>query len=83
MTMWSMLLFWIPVCIGILAFCYFVKHTRTNKLLLLSFLPIVFFIVQIIKYTYLEAPEIFIYDLIGLFISVAFFIGVLSYFFRK
>ncbi|GKS56438.1 hypothetical protein EMLAB_30530 [Enterococcus mundtii] len=83
MTAWSILLFWFPVCIGILAFCYYVKHSRTNKFLVLSLLPTVFFIIQIIKYTYLEAPEIFIYDLIGLFISVAFFIGVLSYFYRK
>ncbi len=59
MTMWSMLLFWIPVCIGIVAFCYFVKHSRTNKLLMLSFLPIVFFIVQIDKYTYIEDRGVF------------------------
>ncbi len=82
-TMWSMLLFWIPVCIGIVAFCYFVKHSRTNKLLMLSFLPIVFFIVQIVKYTYIESQEIFIFYVVGLFISVVFFIMILSYFYKK
>lgn len=83
MTMWSMLLFWIPVCIGIVAFCYFVKHSRTNKLLMLSFLPIVFFIVQIVKYTYIESQEIFIFYVVGLFISVVFFIMILSYFYKN
>ncbi|EOH66076.1 hypothetical protein [Enterococcus mundtii] len=83
MTMWSMLLFWIPVCIGVVAFCYFVKHSRTNKLLMLSFLPIAFFIVQIVKHTYIESQEIFIFYVVGLFISVIFFIMILSYFYRK
>ncbi|WP_051377623.1 hypothetical protein [Enterococcus mundtii] len=83
MTMWSMLLFWIPVCIGVVALCYFVKHSRTNKLLMLSFLPIVFFIVQIVKHTYIESQEIFIFYVVGLFISVVFFIMILSYFYRK
>lgn len=83
MTMWSMLLFWIPVCIGILAFCYFVQRSRTNKLLILAFLPIVFFIVQIVKHTYIESQEIFIFYVAGLFISVVFFIMILSYFYRK
>lgn len=83
MTMWSMLLFWIPFCIGIVAFCYFVKHSRTNKLLLLSLLPTVFFIAQIVKYTYIESQGIFIFYMVGLFISIAFFIAILSYFTRK
>jgi len=50
---------------------------------MLSFLPIVFFIVQIVKHTYIESQEIFIFYVVGLFISVVFFIMILSYFYRK
>lgn len=33
----SMLLFWIPVCIGIISFFYFTKHSRKARILVLSF----------------------------------------------
>ena len=60
MTMWSMLLFWIPVCIGIVAF-----FTLSNTLEQISSSCYLFtysiFIVQIVKYTYIESQEIFIF----------------------
>ncbi|EFF26825.1 hypothetical protein EfmE1679_1099, partial [Enterococcus faecium E1679] len=35
----SMLLFWIPVCIGVISFFYFTKRSRKAIILVLSFLP--------------------------------------------
>ncbi|WP_142431451.1 hypothetical protein [Enterococcus faecium] len=43
MVTFSMLLFWIPVCIGVISFFYFTKRSRKAIILVLSFLPSAFF----------------------------------------
>lgn len=43
MVTFSMLLFWIPVCIGISSFFYFTKRSRKTVILMLSFLPTAIF----------------------------------------
>lgn len=77
----SMLLFWIPVCIGIISFFYFTKHSRKVRILVLSFLPIAFFIVKIIRHTFYHPLSILFLYITGLFLSTILFIFVLRYFF--
>ncbi|EOE6428961.1 hypothetical protein ACKPC0_000805 [Enterococcus hirae] len=77
----SMLLFWIPVYIGIISFFYFTKHSRKVRILVLSFLPIAFFIVKIIRHTFYHPLSILFLYITGLFLSTILFIFVLRYFF--
>ncbi|WP_080263278.1 hypothetical protein [Enterococcus faecium] len=55
MVTFSMLLFWIPVCIGVISFFYFTKRSRKAIILVLSFLPSAFFIIKIIKHTFYQS----------------------------
>lgn len=55
MVTFSMLLFWIPVCIGISSFFYFTKRSRKTVILMLSFLPTAIFIIKIVKYTFYQS----------------------------
>ncbi|AZP93518.1 hypothetical protein IGJ77_002285 [Enterococcus sp. AZ147] len=44
-----MLFFWIPICFSSFSIYYFVKHSRTNKFLLLCCLPAFIFIIESIS----------------------------------
>jgi hypothetical protein len=50
-----MLLFWLPVCFGILSFFYFAKRSRKTIILILSFCPTAFFIAKIISHTFYQS----------------------------
>ncbi|EPH96525.1 hypothetical protein IGI59_001298 [Enterococcus sp. DIV0240a] len=83
MITFSILLFWIPVCFGILSFFYFVKRSRKTIILFLSFCPTAFFIAKIIGHTLFQPLLMLGYYILGLFLSIIFFIFVLRYFSKK
>ncbi|HFD6916358.1 TPA: hypothetical protein ACY4KJ_002134 [Enterococcus faecium] len=79
----SMLLFWIPVYIGIISFFYFTKRSKKVEILVLSFLPIAFFIIKIIRHAFYQPLLILILYIIGLFLSIILFILLLRYLGKK
>lgn len=76
----SMLLFWIPVCIGVISFFYFTKRSRKAIILVLSFLPSAFFI---IKHTFYQSLSALNFYVVGLFLSLILFIVVLRYLYKN
>ncbi len=79
----SLLLFWIPVCIGITSFCYLTKRSKKTIVLMLSFTPTAFFILKIVQYTFYDSLNTWFYSLLGLFLSITFFILVIRYFYKR
>lgn len=79
----SMLLFWIPVCIGVISFFYFTKRSRKAIILVLSFLPSAFFIIEIIKHTFYQSLSALNFYVVGLFLSLILFIVVLRYLYKN
>ncbi|THE12280.1 hypothetical protein E1H99_07720 [Enterococcus hirae] len=78
----SKFLFWIPITIAALSFIFFIKWTRRSVLLLLSACPMIYFIVRIMTYYFYNSTLVFLYYVIGFFVSVTFFIIVLGYFIK-
>ncbi|HFD0490905.1 TPA: hypothetical protein QFN63_001480 [Enterococcus faecium] len=85
MVTFSMLLFWIPVCIGVISFFYFTKRSRKAIILVLSFLPSAFFIIKIkiIKHTFYQSLSALNFYVVGLFLSLILFIVVLRYLYKN
>ncbi|EGP5304431.1 hypothetical protein [Enterococcus faecium] len=77
MVTFSMLLFWIPVCIGVISFFYFTKRSRKAIILVLSFLPSAFFIIKIIKHTFYQSLSALNFYVVGLFCDI--FIRIINF----
>ncbi|EJY44039.1 MULTISPECIES: hypothetical protein [Enterococcus] len=83
MVTFSMLLFWIPVCIGISSFFYFTKRSRKTVILILSFFPTAIFIIKIVQYTFYQSLSALFFYVVGLFLSLILFIVVLRYLYKN